>query len=214
MREQLSKRNRTKSRSISCGHEKASSRLEASVSELGDQRSPQETSATTRRTVLRTAGLLALASAGAAALAGCSAEGESGSPAATPPAPASPSAAADAASPSPTADATSSKPSASKAKAPSGPSVATSKVPVGGGVILEDADYVVTQPSKCKYKAFSKICTHQGCPVSAVNNGVIHCNCHGSEYSIKDGSVTNPPAPKPLAESETTVFEGKVYVTG
>jgi Rieske Fe-S protein len=184
------------------------------VPELGDQRSLQETSATTRRTVLRTAGLLALASAGAAALAGCSAEAESGSPSATPPAPATPSEASAPASPSPTADATSPKPSASKAKAPSGPSVATSKVPVGGGVILEDANYVVTQPSEGKFKAFSKICTHQGCPVSAVSNGVIHCNCHGSEYSIKDGSVTHPPAPKPLAEAKTTVFEGEVFVTG
>jgi Rieske Fe-S protein len=87
-------------------------------------------------------------------------------------------------------------------------------VPVGGGVILENANYVVTQPSKGKYKAFSKICTHQGCPVASVANGVIHCNCHGSEYSIKDGSVTNPPAPKPLAEAKTAVFEGKIYVTG
>jgi Rieske Fe-S protein len=87
-------------------------------------------------------------------------------------------------------------------------------VPVGGGVILENADYVVTQPSKGKYKAFSKICTHQGCPVAAVENGVIHCNCHGSEYSITDGSVTRPPAPKPLAEAKTVVFDGKVYVTG
>jgi Rieske Fe-S protein len=50
--------------------------------------------------------------------------------------------------------------------------------------------------------------------VSAVPDGIIHCNCHGSEYSIKDGSVTNPPAPKPLAESKTTVFEDEVYVTG
>jgi Rieske Fe-S protein len=87
-------------------------------------------------------------------------------------------------------------------------------VPVGGGVILENADYVVTQPSKGSYKAFSKICTHQGCPVAAVENGVIHCNCHGSEYSIKDGSVTNPPATKGLAEAKTKVFENKVYVTG
>jgi Rieske Fe-S protein len=79
---------------------------------------------------------------------------------------------------------------------------------------LENADYVVTQPSKGKYKAFSKICTHQGCPVASVENGVIHCNCHGSEYSIKDGSVTNPPATKGLEEAKTTVFEKKVYVTG
>jgi Rieske Fe-S protein len=158
---------------------------------------------------LRAAGLLGLTGAGAAALGAC-AEASSGSPPATP-------AAAETsapASPSPTAAATSSTPSASTAKAPEGPSVATSKVPVGGGVILQNADYVVTQPSKGKYKAFSKICTHQGCPVAAVRNGAIHCNCHGSEYSIKDGSVTNPPAPKSLAETKTTVFEGKVYVTG
>jgi len=178
------------------------------VTKLDDQQSANDTLATTRRTVLRTAGLLALAGAGAAGLASCSAEAETGSPsatAATTPPPASPS---------PIADATSPKPSASKAKAPDGPSVATSEVPVGGGVILDDADYVVTQPSKGKYKAFSKICTHQGCPVSAVENGIIHCDCHGSEYSITDGSVKNPPATKPLAESKTTVFEGAVYVTG
>ena len=175
--------------------------------ELGDQQRRQETSATTRRTILRAAGLLGLTGAGAAALGAC-AEASSGSPSATP-------AAAETSAPtSPTAAATSSKPSASTAKAPEGPSVATSKVPVGGGVILENANYVVTQPSKGKYKAFSKICTHQGCPVASVANGVIHCNCHGSEYSIKDGSVTNPPAPKPLAEAKTAVFEGKIYVTG
>jgi Rieske Fe-S protein len=175
--------------------------------ELGDQQPRQETSATTRRTILRAAGLLGLTGAGAAALGAC-AEASSGSPSATP-------AAAETSAPtSPTAAATSSKPSASTAKAPEGPSVATSKVPVGGGVILENANYVVTQPSKGKYKAFSKICTHQGCPVASVANGVIHCNCHGSEYSIKDGSVTNPPAPKPLAEAKTAVFEGKIYVTG
>jgi len=175
--------------------------------ELGDQQPRQETSATTRRTILRAAGLLGLTGAGAAALGAC-AEASSGSPSATP-------AAAETSAPtSPTAAATSSKPSASTAKAPEGPSVATSKVPVGGGVILENANYVVTQPSKGKYKAFSKICTHQGCPVASVANGVIHCNCHGSEYSIKDGSVTKPPAPKPLAEAKTKVFEGEVYVTG
>ena len=179
--------------------------------ELGDHQQPQqEKSATTRRTILRAAGLLGLTGAGAAALGAC-AEASSGSPPATPTAPES----SAPTSQSPTAAATSSKPSASTAKkAPKGPSVATSKVPVGGGVILENADYVVTQPSKGKYKAFSKICTHQGCPVASVANGVIHCNCHGSEYSIKDGSVTNLPAPKALAEAKTVVFERKVYITG
>jgi len=85
---------------------------------------------------------------------------------------------------------------------------------VGGGVILNEADYVVTQPAKGKYKAFTKICTHQGCAVAEVANGVIHCDCHGSEYSIKDGSVVKPPASRPLAEHDVTVSDGRVFVTG
>ena len=86
-------------------------------------------------------------------------------------------------------------------------------VPVGGGVILKDADYVVTQPKKGTFKAFSKICTHKGCTVAAVRDGVIHCNCHGSEFSIKDGSVVHPPAQKDLAEADVEVVGKKVYVT-
>jgi Rieske Fe-S protein len=177
------------------------------MSERGDRQTRQEIPATTRRTILRAAGLLSLTGASAAALGAC-AEASSGSP----PTPAAETSAP--ASPSPTTDATSPTSSASPAEAPDGPSVAASAVPVGGGVILENADYVVTQPSKGRYKAFSKICTHQGCPVASVADGVIHCDCHGSEYSIKDGSVTNPPATKGLAEAETTVFENKIYVTG
>ena len=177
------------------------------MSEVVDQTPRHETSAVARRTVLRVAGLLGLTGAGAAALSACAGE-SGGSPSAAP-------AASETSAPttlSPTLETTASKPSAPTAEAPTGPSVATSKVPVGGGVILENADYVVTQPSKGEYKAFSKICTHQGCPVASVSSGVIHCDCHGSEYSIEDGSVTNPPAPRPLAAARTTVFKDKVYV--
>ena len=64
--------------------------------------------------------------------------------------------------------------------------------------------YVVTQPTKGDFKAFSKICTHRQCTVAAVRDGMIHCNCHGSEFSIKDGSVVHDPAPKPLPEAKVT----------
>jgi Rieske Fe-S protein len=172
--------------------------------------------ASSRRNVLRAAGFLA-AAGGAAVVTACAADGD---PAAAPStaagsgsssAPGSTSAASSAAS-SPTSEASGSP--TKSAKAPSGPSVATSKVPVGGGVILNEADYVVTQPTKGKYKAFTKICTHQGCAVAEVANGVIHCDCHGSEFSIKDGSVVRPPASGPLAEHDVTVSDGKVFVTG
>ncbi|HET9650334.1 MAG TPA: Rieske (2Fe-2S) protein, partial [Microlunatus sp.] len=59
--------------------------------------------------------------------------------------------------------------------------------------------------------AFSKICTHAGCPVSDVTD-TIDCLCHGSRFSITDGSVVNGPASQPLPESPTTVRDGKVYV--
>jgi nitrite reductase/ring-hydroxylating ferredoxin subunit len=84
---------------------------------------------------------------------------------------------------------------------------------VGGGVILNNADYVVTQPSKGTFKAFTSICTHMRCTVAEVSGGFIRCSCHGSQFSIKDGSVANPPASQPLAEHEITVSGGKVFVT-
>ncbi|HKN95588.1 MAG TPA: Rieske (2Fe-2S) protein, partial [Pseudonocardiaceae bacterium] len=65
----------------------------------------------------------------------------------------------------------------------------TSTIPVGGGVIFAQQDVVVTQPAAGTFKAFSATCTHLGCQVNAVANGLIQCPCHGSMYSIADGSV-------------------------
>lgn len=73
-----------------------------------------------------------------------------------------------------------------------------SEVPVGGGVIVDKT--VVTQPTEGEFKAFSAICTHQGCTVANVDNGTINCACHGSKFSITDGSVKGGPANKPLDE--------------
>ena len=70
-------------------------------------------------------------------------------------------------------------------------------IPVGGGKIFPDAQTVITQPKKGDFKAFSAVCTHQGCVVDTITT-TINCPCHGSKYSIADGSVVNPPAPKPL----------------
>lgn len=91
-------------------------------------------------------------------------------------------------------------------------SVATAKVPVGGGVILQEK-YVVTQPTSGTYKAFSAICTHQGCPVNSVEDGVIKCPCHGSEFSISDGSAKVGPATKALDAYAATVQGSDVEVS-
>jgi nitrite reductase/ring-hydroxylating ferredoxin subunit len=73
------------------------------------------------------------------------------------------------------------------------PLVATSQVPVGGGVILANDNVVVTQPTQGTFACFSATCTHAGCPLASVAGGTINCSCHGSQFSIKDGSnVTGP----------------------
>ncbi|MDN3022030.1 Rieske (2Fe-2S) protein [Streptomyces sp. S.PB5] len=81
----------------------------------------------------------------------------------------------------------------------------TSDIPVGGGKIFKDEKIVVTQPKEGEFKAFTNICTHQQCPVASVEGGTINCTCHGSKFSITDGSVENPPATQPLAEKKIAV---------
>jgi Rieske Fe-S protein len=81
----------------------------------------------------------------------------------------------------------------------------TTDVPVGGGIIVDGRNVVVTQPQKGTFKAFTAICTHQGCTVSDVRNGTINCPCHGSKFSPRDGSVVAGPATRPLHEVTITV---------
>lgn len=88
---------------------------------------------------------------------------------------------------------------------------ATGDIAVGGGVIV--GDVVVTQPSEGDFRAFSSTCTHQGCTVSDVSDGIISCPCHGSRYSAEDGSVQNGPATEALPEVEITV-DGDQIVRG
>jgi Rieske Fe-S protein len=102
------------------------------------------------------------------------------------------------------ASATSSAPAQSPAASPSSGSgggevvAKTAEIPVGGGMIFPDKGVVVTQPTAGTFKGFSNICTHQQCPLTDVTNGTINCSCHFSKYSITDGSVVSPPAPRPL----------------
>jgi len=78
-------------------------------------------------------------------------------------------------------------------------------VPVGGGIVLTDARFVVTQPTPGVFKAFDRTCSHQDCPVKKVEGGGISCSCHGSRFSIEDGSVLAGPATRPLPARSVTV---------
>lgn len=136
----------------------------------------------TRRAVVAGTGVLAAA----ATLAACSSYGNSAPPA--PQAPAEPAA-----------------PAAPGAPPAGQPLASAADIPVGGGAVFASQRVVVTQPAPGTFKAFSAVCTHQGCTVNRVTAGTINCPCHGSKYDIKDGSVVKGPAPRPLEERQITV---------
>jgi nitrite reductase/ring-hydroxylating ferredoxin subunit len=86
----------------------------------------------------------------------------------------------------------------------------TSAIPVGSGKIFSAQKVVVTQPSAGDFKAFSAVCTHQGCIVNQIAQGNIVCPCHGSQFSIKNGSVVAGPAPRPLPARTIAVSGDKI----
>jgi Rieske Fe-S protein len=81
----------------------------------------------------------------------------------------------------------------------------TSEVPVGGAKIFKGKQVMVSQESKGDFKAFSTICTHQGCAIVKVDGDEIECGCHFSRFRIADGSVAKGPATKPLKKLDVTV---------
>lgn len=91
-----------------------------------------------------------------------------------------------------------------------------SAVGVGKAVRLTHGSttVIVSQPSSGEYKAFSTVCTHQGCQVQVQDSNRIVCPCHGSEFAVADGSVVQGPAETPLASYPVQVKGGKLFVSG
>ena len=103
-------------------------------------------------------------------------------------------------------DAETSSPSEDGAAAGGGQALATTAdVPVGGCFVVSGAKVVVTQPTDGDFKAFSAVCTHQGCLVESSPEGEIPCPCHSSRFSLDDGSPLSGPATASLAPVEITV---------
>ncbi|HSA49886.1 MAG TPA: Rieske (2Fe-2S) protein [Yinghuangia sp.] len=94
------------------------------------------------------------------------------------------------------------------------PLAKTSEIPVGGGKVFGSEKVVVTQPTAGTFKAFSATCTHQGCLVSEVADGNIDCKCHGSMFSVTDGSVTKGPATRALPEKQIATSGDQISLLG
>lgn len=87
---------------------------------------------------------------------------------------------------------------------------AASGIPVGGGKVFAREKVVVTQPQAGQFKAFTAVCTHAGCIVANVSDGVINCPCHGSQFHIQDGTVARGPAQAPLPAKSIAVSNGQI----
>jgi Rieske Fe-S protein len=159
--------------------------------------------ATTRRGVLAGVGLVGLAGAITACSSSSSSSSSSAASSATTSAPAT----------TPTTAAASGAASASTGGgSAAGALASTSEIPVGSGMIFAAKQVVVTQPTSGEFKAFSAVCTHMGCIVNQINNGIIDCPCHGSQYSIKTGAVVGGPAPKPLPAKQIKVTGDNIFL--
>ncbi len=144
------------------------------------------TSPPTRRHVL-------IGGAAAAGLAGCT------TPAPTP-------------APAPRAPATSAPAEQPGAVGSAGTSVAAAAdVPVGGALVVEALELVVTQPEAGRFTGLSAVCTHTGCIVNRVEGATLVCPCHGSRYGL-DGAVEQGPAPRALDSRPVSVVDGRIVL--
>ncbi|MFE0458584.1 Rieske (2Fe-2S) protein [Kitasatospora sp. NPDC058965] len=178
------------------------------------QTAPDTAQTPTRRRAL----LCGMGGAAALTLCGCSSTSDMPSGAAAPPMSSGPAQPSDPAPTMPTAPASTGSGSGTGTGGSGSGSGGTvlgkaADVPVGGGTVYPAAKLVVTQPQAGTFKAFSAVCTHRGCTVGTVANGLISCPCHGSTFKAEDGSVAHGPATAPLAPATVTVRDGQL-VTG
>jgi Rieske Fe-S protein len=97
-------------------------------------------------------------------------------------------------------------------KASAEPLASIDDVPVGGGIVLDSASLVLTRDAGGTVHGLSATCTHQGCTVSSVENGVIACPCHGSTFNAETGASIAGPATRPLPEIPVAVRDNSIFL--
>ncbi len=86
-------------------------------------------------------------------------------------------------------------------------------IPADGVLVLEDADVVLVRSEGDDVRAFSALCTHQGCTVQPGADAILDCPCHGSEFAADTGEVLVGPATQPLPAVDVVVRGGSVFTT-
>jgi Rieske Fe-S protein len=74
---------------------------------------------------------------------------------------------------------------------------------------------VTVDKTKIYLTAYSLSCTHQGCKIGVQDKDhVMGCACHGSTFSVADGSAIKGPAKKPLLGIKLEVKDDAVMAVG
>ena len=77
---------------------------------------------------------------------------------------------------------------------------------------ISDGRFYVVRLPDGGFLAIYQRCTHLGCTVPwDANAGTFLCPCHSSEFDM-EGSVQNPPAPRPLDLFAVSIVDGSVMV--
>jgi Rieske Fe-S protein len=87
------------------------------------------------------------------------------------------------------------------------------EVPQDGGLVITDPPIVLTRTSTGDVRAFSAVCTHQGCKMDRIADGKIDCPCHGSQFDANTGAVITGPASSALKAIPVEVREGSIYTS-
>lgn len=91
---------------------------------------------------------------------------------------------------------------------------AATSIPMGEAKVFTTPDKspaVLIHGDDNVFRAFSTVCTHQGCDVSysKADNALI-CPCHGARFDVKTGAATRRPANSPLKSYAVQVANGNV----
>lgn len=93
------------------------------------------------------------------------------------------------------------------------------EIPVGGTKIFQYptdvAPCILIRTGETTYVAYSRICTHNSCPVFyRPDENALECRCHGGLFSIADGSVLQGPPPRPLPRILLEIHANEIVATG
>jgi nitrite reductase/ring-hydroxylating ferredoxin subunit len=79
---------------------------------------------------------------------------------------------------------------------------------------VDDAPIVIAALDDAWY-AVADACTHAGCPFSedaVLEDGVIVCDCHGSEFDLQSGAVLRGPAEVPVRTFRVRITDDHLEV--